>query len=234
MATKVYTMKIETRFSFSVEGYTKSVRDYQENWEALDAALYRLCKDHPGHDSRPSVYAKVFIIGRSYSSGIERLVPKTKEQPSGMTHVAERLIAHGRSMDRLFEQLRLISPPMTAAAWEQTVASHGQFVNMLKPITAEHSPRSFASKYLHFHCPIVPIYDSKAAWSLSHFDRDPESVQTTTLRRNVEADSDYTWLVQQFWNLYEQVLSSGHAQTVKHVKHIDHYLGSMADLHSSF
>ncbi|MGB8685613.1 MAG: hypothetical protein WCD12_22225 [Candidatus Binatus sp.] len=212
---------------FSVTAYKESVREYQKDWKALDNVLYQLCKDHPRNDLPPSVYAKVFIIGRSYSSGIERLVSKTKEQPSGMTRVADELIAHGQTVDRLFEHLRSIRLPMTTTAWEQIVSSHGQFVAMLKPLTADgKSPRSFASKYLHFHFPIVPIYDSKAEWSLMHFEGGPEVVRLPTSENPNGADGSYSWLVERFGNLWEQVRSSGQTPTVKH---IDHYLSDVAD-----
>ncbi len=57
--------------------YDKAIEEYQREWSTLDAALYRLCREHPGHASSAGVFAEVFIIGRTYQTGIERQVKST-------------------------------------------------------------------------------------------------------------------------------------------------------------
>jgi hypothetical protein len=50
----------------------------------------------------------------------------------------------------------------------QCIKAHAHLVRLLAGITHKgQSPRSFASKYLHFHRPVIPIYDSVASGALS-------------------------------------------------------------------
>ena len=60
---------------FSANDYNRSRDDYAQGWRAIDETLYHLCRDHPHHDHRPWVNAKILIIGRTYATGIERKVP---------------------------------------------------------------------------------------------------------------------------------------------------------------
>jgi len=47
--------------------------------------------------------------------------------------------------------------------------AHGTFVEVLRGITRNHhSATSFASKYLHFHCPVVPLYDQNVEANIRH------------------------------------------------------------------
>ena len=55
---------------FSVSDYNKSRDDYTQSWKAIDETFYRLCRDHPQHNERPWVNAKILIIGRTYATGI--------------------------------------------------------------------------------------------------------------------------------------------------------------------
>lgn len=49
--------------SFSVAKYKAACRDYRANWEAVEVALYALCKKHPDHQSKGGINAKLWIIG---------------------------------------------------------------------------------------------------------------------------------------------------------------------------
>jgi hypothetical protein len=49
-----------------------SRQDYALCWQPLDEVLYRLCRDHPYHVDCGAVNAKLCIIGRTYTTGIER------------------------------------------------------------------------------------------------------------------------------------------------------------------
>ena len=93
------------------------------------------------------------------------------------------------------------------------------------PITRKNqSTRSFVSKYMHFHNPAVPIYDSVATAALRRVVRWHDGLAVFDLPP--DADEEFGWYVMRFFGLYEQVRSAGLRPRVRHV---DHYLLSMAD-----
>ena len=60
---------------WSPRAYDRACRDYFERQVATDETLYNLCRRYPDHKTFNAVFAKVSIIGRTYATGIERLVP---------------------------------------------------------------------------------------------------------------------------------------------------------------
>lgn len=64
--------------TLDVDEFVAACEDYADGWQAADAVLYRLCHEHPRHDHYPTVMAKVAIIGRTYSAGLERHVKLKK------------------------------------------------------------------------------------------------------------------------------------------------------------
>ena len=60
--------------AFSPEEYRQAVDDYEKGWQATDTALYDLCRRYPNHTDRGGVNAKLWIIGRTYATGIERKI----------------------------------------------------------------------------------------------------------------------------------------------------------------
>ena len=75
------------------------------------------------------------------------------------------------------------------------------------------TPRSFAAKYLHFHCPVVPIYDSYAAAGLGklvHWDaRDVPFGQPTG------GDPEYWAFCLRFLRFYNDCRDAGRTLSVK-------------------
>jgi hypothetical protein len=75
------------------------------------------------------------------------------------------------------------------------------------------TPRSFVSKYMHFHCPAVPIYDSWAVarvrslyhWKKSFRIFDPPKV----------ADEEYCRYLMRFWQLYREARNVRPGATVR-------------------
>jgi hypothetical protein len=205
--------------------YDSAIEEYEREWRLLDHALYRLCRQHRGHASSAEVFAKVFIIGRTYQTGIERQVETKGGQGSSISQVAEKLIAHSRTVDRLFDALSSVSEPIDATKLRLIAEVHGEVINLLLPITRdERVPRAFVSKYLHFHFPVVPIYDSYAESSLRslvHWDSALEVFEKPT-----RADQEYVWYLMRFLNLYSEAASRKLRLTVKY---LDHYLVWKAD-----
>jgi hypothetical protein len=74
--------------------------------------------------------------------------------------MAEHLMAHHEQIDPLVQQLRKFVEPLDPDKLSEIVAIHGEFCKLASRIA--HRGRvlaSFASKYLHFHAAIVPMYD---------------------------------------------------------------------------
>jgi hypothetical protein len=51
----------------------------------------------------------------------------------------------------------------------QIVELHGRVCRALLPYTGETWQQSFVSKYLHFHCDLIPIYDSRAQEAIGRY-----------------------------------------------------------------
>lgn len=210
---------------FSIDEYQKSVTEYKDKWRVLDDVLLRLCRDNPGHTTRREVYAKLWIIGRTYATGIERKVATKGTQGSSLSQVAEHFLAHGQKLDRLFDELRGITEPLTPAKLRIIVSVHGRIVTFLRPITRKRqSTRSFVSKYMHFHNPVVPIYDSIAAAKLPRIV--PWKKELAVFDMPQDADENYGRHVMRFYRLY-LVVAAASAGLPPTVKYLDNYLLGM-------
>jgi len=47
---------------------------FDDEWGEVDKVLYALCREHPKHDERRHVTAKVALVGRAYQAGLERCI----------------------------------------------------------------------------------------------------------------------------------------------------------------
>lgn len=211
--------------SFRLDDYRSSIAYYEETWKVMDNALYRLCRENPDHARRSSVCAKLWIVGRTYATGIERKVATTGSQGSSMSQVTEHFLAHAPEIDKEFGQLRTITEPLDPKKLKLIVAIHGRLVTFLCPITRKNqSTRSFVSKYMHFHNSAVPIYDSVATSALTGLLRWHDNL--AVFEMPPEADQTYGWYVMRFYGLYQQVAAAGIKPTSRHV---DHFLLSLAE-----
>jgi hypothetical protein len=154
---------------FSPDRLEASEADYKVRWSLVYETLRSLCREYPRHKSERAVAAKVWIIGRSYATQIERKVVSRGGQGSSLDQVVTLIHDNWRDIDSWIADL----PDGEESALSDDVVlkcvrAHGRLVHLLETITYRgQSPRSFASKYLHFHRPVVPIYDSVASQSLS-------------------------------------------------------------------
>lgn len=205
---------------FFAEDYKESVAYYEKSWRVMDETLLRLCREHPDHTSAASVFAKLWIIGRSYATGIERKIATDGTQGSSMSQLATHFLGSGKELDRLFDELRTVAEPLAPAKLRTIVSVHGRLVALLRPITRRgQSPRSFVSKYIHFHNPAVPIYDSVAVAALSGVVRWNNELMVFDMPG--DADEAYGWYVMRFFQLYKKIESEHLPLTVKY---LDNYL----------
>ena len=128
----------------------------------LNSVLYNMCDDAPGHGDVERVRAKVIIIGRSYATGLMR------HASGGEAQVPHVVVSQRRWLDREIGVLRGWSDCMPRHERIQTIARvHGRLLRALQSTTRNgNSVRSFVAKYLHFHAPVVPIFDQYAFYEL--------------------------------------------------------------------
>jgi len=86
------------------------------------------------------------------------------------------------------------------------------------------APRSFASKYMHFHCPAVPLYDTYAVTALRHLYHWQGWFEIFDLPEC--ADEEYAWHAMRFWQLHRDAGKRGRRVTVKL---LDYYLLCVAE-----
>jgi len=206
--------------TFSADMYRRAVADYDHSWRTTDQTLYDLCRQHPGHGDQAGVNAKLWIIGRTYATGIERKIPFNGKLGGSMSQLAGHLVEHARELDALFAHLRRLEEPLDLTKLRTILDLHGQFIALLLPVLRPNQlPRSFASKYMHFHCPAVPIIDSYADRTCRKLIHWQPSFCLFDLPSGT--DGDYAWYVFRFWQLYQQACAIGIHPTVKH---LDYYL----------
>ena len=200
---------------FLPSDYNKSRDDYAQSWQAIDETLYRLCRDHPHHNERPWVNAKILIIGRTYATGIERKVPTTGTQGSSISQVANFFFTRRAELDQWFARLTKVSEPLATSNVREILTVHGSILELLTEITRNRqSARSFVSKYLHFHNPAVPIYDSIASTCLRSL-IPLRTIRDFQVQPAEHADSEYADYVRRFTNLYQYVAAQGLPVTVR-------------------
>jgi hypothetical protein len=142
--------------------FDRAQTEYDLYSRQLNDVLYGMCRDWPTHEDRGQVWAKVWIIGRSYASGLER------HANDGLGMVVDRLFRNRRSLDRLTSELRELDAEVTFPSIAKAARVHGYLLNKLLPHMREgNRPRSFVAKYLHFHAPCIPIYDSVVSGRIS-------------------------------------------------------------------
>lgn len=190
---------------------------FDQDWGAVDDVLYQLCREHPDHADRRIVTAKLALIGRAYSAGLERRVSPPKGQQA-ITVIAEFVHAHHAEADAIIKDLAVVQEPLTAQAMRGIVGFHGRFTKLLREVTTDgKAPRSFAAKYLHFHRPVVPIYDSYAAVGAGKLVR--WDSKNLPFARPDDGDPDYYDFCVRFWRLYEACRQAGLDVTVKTLDH---------------
>jgi hypothetical protein len=178
--------------------------------------LYALCRRYPEHSDRRSLTAKIALIGRAYSAGLERRVTP----PDGLqaiTVIADYCEKNARKLDEIVARLQPVKDPLSLQSIAEIVAVHGDLAGLLSGVTkGRKTPRSFASKYLHFHNPAVPIYDSYALAGIIKLVRwDSSSIPFECPPGGDAAPDGYYHFCVRFWRLYDACRQAGLHVTVK-------------------
>ena len=199
-----------------------AIKHYKRTWSTVDSELYNLCCRHrPGHRSLADVYPKVAIINRVYAAGLSR----SFKAPSGG---AEMAVTDGliRLADLIEQSLKdLAGRQFDRQSAARVVELHGKVARGLLPYTDNTWQQSFVSKYLHFHCDIIPIYDSYADHAISGLvERRGQAVRTvrTSLPSAPPSALAYRSFVAAFVVLRERI--STETSIRASVKETDHLL----------
>lgn len=143
---------------------SRAIADYRATWNPVDVELYELCRRRPSQSDFPDVYTKVAVIGRVYEAGISRAWRGDGEPESGVAYglidVAD-LIKKG--LDSIADR------PLDRPTAAEIVELHGHVTRAISCRSGNVWLASFVSKYLHFHCSQVPIYDSNAQAAIGQY-----------------------------------------------------------------
>lgn len=151
-------MKIPSRKQF--DDYV----DKHYNWQAMDQVFYHLCAMKPGGaiTSFDLVNSRVQAIGLAYRCLFAAPETITK-------CLADRAVGPpGNWTFRwVSAQIRQLppGPQITREGVENSMAVHGQICARIRDVVGRNL-HSFVSKWLHFHRPGVPLYDSNAKRAL--------------------------------------------------------------------
>lgn len=208
---------------FSKSKYNAICADHNGNWAALDGVLYDLCKRYPDHRSRDAINAKLWVIGRTYQTGIERKIKSDGHQGSSLGQLAQHIWKNRKRVDRIISRLGK-QKGLTPQRIRLILEAHGELLALVKSMKRlKTSPRSFVSKYLHFHCPDVPIIDSFVHAQMKKLYPWQSSYALFPITQPM--DENYARFVFRFWQFYCGAQQTG-AKII--VKRLDNYLLALA------
>jgi len=209
----------------TAEDLARTTAQFDRDWGGVDDVLRELCRRHPEHTDRRSVTAKVALIGRAYSAGLERRVTPPEGQQA-IVVIADYFERHGAKVDEILAPLHPIDEPLSLQGMAIIVGVHGRLTQFLVGVTTDgKSPRSFASKYLHFHNPAVPIYDSYAlADAIRSVRWDATEIPFACPPDGDDVADGYYQFCVRFWRLLEACRNDGREVSVKS---LDTYLWSV-------
>jgi hypothetical protein len=211
---------------FSSAIYQRAVCSYRKRVQLSDEILYKLCRDHPNHKDPAAVHAKLSLIGRSYATGIERLLRSESGQSDTLKAWGRYFGENACELNRLVRGIRGIAEPLDRSKLVRIAEAHGRLVKLVSRKTrGMRRPTAFASKYLHFHGRAVPIYDS---WADAGAGRHRLLMNSRdTLGRMPRAvDKNYWRFLRHFWCVYQEALKAlGHESSARH---LDRYLLEIA------
>lgn len=203
---------------FSVEQFHLAARDYRSHWRLADEQLYELCRQFPTHDRPDAVLAKLMIIGRTYATGLERSLGGS----SALSRAASHLARHADEVDLIIAQLDHLTEPLPREALNASLRAQSDLVRLLRPAsTHSRGLHSFATKYLHFHRPVVPLFDRLAEEGLRRLYRGQRI--DAPIEPEPDFDPIYVQFLRRWWRAYTEAVRMVGPESVS-VKLIDYYL----------
>lgn len=191
-------------------------------WDKGNDVLYDMCKAYPEHKNVDEIMAKTWLIGRSYAAAIERRKNKKDSNDNFYVEVANEIIKFGFD-----EQISKI--PSNEKLDEDTIRIIGEvhlYITKKFYQLTKLNKRSLASKYLHFHKPIVPIYDSRAKQAASELINTYRFLKEHKTGRGIRGfhsgDSEFLKFIKKVYGFQKFLLSNNCKYYT--VRDIDKYL----------
>jgi len=156
-------------------------------WDKGNKVLYDMCARYPYHKEDDEIIAKIWLIGRSYAAAIERRKQQSEQVGDAyyIDHVAPMI--RESKIDQFLESLRAYKV-IAGDNFEKILAIHFYVTDLFSKISGL-DKRSLASKYLHFHHPMLFfIYDSRACNGIRKFSSITGRASQAT---DVLADNEY-------------------------------------------
>jgi hypothetical protein len=196
---------------FDIDEFNKK----DNKWILGNGVLYNMCLNYPNHTDPEEIRAKLWLIGRSYAVAIERRKTKNNINDDFYDEVIEKFIEFNKlhNFDERIKKLK--NKDFNEETLRDMLLLHAELTNFFYELT-ELEKRSLASKYLHFHVPIFPIYDSRASSSINKLVRGEKKDS------KLKGDGEYSKFCQKILFLYDTIKKQiGKAPTLRE---IDSYL----------
>jgi hypothetical protein len=200
---------------------SRAISGYNASWKSVDSELYDLCSRRNDPVDFADVYTKVAVIGRVYAAGVAR---SWRSDGDPESEIAKVLIEPGLAELIQSGLLRLYGHPLDRQRAAEIIELHGHVTRAISHRSGNRFLTSFVSKYLHFHCPIVPIYDNLAQSAIGKF-IDQRTVDHL-IREDLTALSDWTSVYRRFVAAFVLLYERAHAEPTLNptVKQLDQML----------
>lgn len=131
-----------------------------------DKILYEMCQKYPKHNNPQEIFAKIWLIGRSYAVALER-GSKENEDDNNLFYEKAVAVLKESELDLWIESLK--GKELSNDNLESILSVYKKLHDKTKEFDRGQK-HSFCSKYLHFHLPkLFFIYDSRAVNEISKF-----------------------------------------------------------------
>lgn len=199
--------------------FNDSKKYYHEHWSYLDSVLLDIYHKDSYPTKREVMASKITLLARVYGAGIDRHWKKKKGEfiPDLIT---EYFYKNRHKIDSFVKRITSIGNQLTENNLATIITIHSKFDSLLREETRKNkktddnnSLRSFVSKYLHFHNPIVPIYDSRSKNALNHL------CITADISFNEckDVDQEYAKHCRLFYKVFSEIRKKDKKATVKEV-----------------
>ena len=192
----------------------------RKKWALGNKILYNMCSSYPLHTESEEIRAKIWLIGRSYAAAIERRKTKQDINDNFYDVVIKEFIQFNKekNLDGRLEKLK--SQKFNEECLNEMLLLHYDLTRFFFNLT-KLEKRSLASKYLHFHSPIFPIYDTRAKDSIN------KVVKGNIKIPKIIGDKEYSKFCHKILFLYNYIkeMTGGEVS----LRDIDRYLVSVAN-----
>jgi hypothetical protein len=190
-----------------ITAYREWPKEHSAEWQRTDDVLYELCQSkYPDHSDLGAIEAKLLFIGRGFGTNVEKQI-KDDTELGKLSILASHLRDHSGAIAEIINSLKQTAEPLDGMKLSNVLKLHSNLCEMLKPVTRNGTAQltSFVSKYLHFHAPIVPIYDKFAKEGAHQMVLDLSEAPSKLGVK--ECDKLYKSYCENFLAIYQELLS---------------------------